>query len=147
MGRAIHGEVDTRQLEGFRELVPHAFHAVEAMVAAEASPVGLVLASLSGQILYANPAFRALCGSREADAVPDAGLHELALPGIDEASLARLARVGEPQQFELRSPRGAPEARWWCHACRQPGWGGEPRWLVLTFTEIGLTPASGAAGD
>jgi hypothetical protein len=127
MGRAIPpGERDIT--EGFQELVNHSFQAVEALVAAETSPVGLVLITSSGRILYGNPAFRSLFGS---------DLQDLAVPGFDAAQLATLVRTGEPQQFEFRTSDSGSGTRWWCHVRRQAGVGERSQRLVLTFTGIG----------
>ncbi len=118
-----------------RELdAPH-FSTSDAIVAAETSPVALVLTSLDGEILYANPAFQALFDAPDLAARSGMSLQEISSPYFDAALLSDLARTGEPGQFELRALRGTA-TRWWCQARRARGESGMPKWLVLTFTEL-----------
>jgi PAS domain-containing protein len=114
---------------------------VAAVVAAETSPVALVLTSLSGEILYANPAFQSLFNAPDLAAQPAVSLQEIAAPYLEAALLRDLARSGQPRQFELRVPPGS-EVRWRCHARRERGEAGMPKWLVLAFTELGGSSAS-----
>jgi PAS domain-containing protein len=112
------------------------FEAVDAVVAAEASPVALALTTLSGEILYVNRAFQALFEAPDLAGRPGAGLYELNARYFAPERLSRLAKTGTSEQFMLRVRRAQGESSWWCHARREGGEAGVPKWLVFTFTEL-----------
>jgi PAS domain-containing protein len=120
----------------FDAIRSHHFTAVDAMISAETSPVALVLTSLSGEILYANPAFQTMFRAPDLAARRGLNLQELAASHLDPGVLARLARDGIPQRIVLKGTATGAESRWWCHARRELGEAGLPKWLILTFTEV-----------
>jgi PAS domain-containing protein len=131
--------------ESFVELGGHHFAAVDAMIAAETSPVALVLTTLSAQILYANRVFQVLFDACDLGARHGVALQELGKRYFDPRLLVALARTGQARQFAVRFKRGGVESSWWCQARRENGESGVPKWLVFSFTEMAVDALAIAA--
>jgi PAS domain S-box-containing protein len=105
-------------------------------IAAESSPVAIVLTTLAAEVLYANRRFLEVFGVASVESILERDVSQACHGEVDWQFLDRLAKDGKPQHRTLRLTRAAGSVTLMCTATRVSAESGYPKWLSIALQEL-----------